>query len=232
MPTTIVSLLAELDISLPTDRTGLVVDHFNFDTVTASEQHDVLALSPPGALRNGVRGFFQPETGIDELIAFPSGVGHVLGSSAQLAPVLRAPKTAYIYNPKEQAQVVDPEELFAAGEQLALVSAFQARNSARFALVGSAEMLSDKWFEAKVKKVGASEEVRTWNREFAKRVSGWAFQEIGVVRANAVQHHLNPKFHEGSVTINPEHYKIENNVVSKSQVKGRHEGRVGRLTIY
>src|SRR5699024_8413498 len=95
-----------------------------------------------------------------------------------LAPVLRAPSTAYSYNPKEQAETVDPDDLFAAGQQLALVSTMQARNSARLTVLGSAEMLQDKWFDAKVAR-GDDKKVKTENREFSKRVSGWTFQEIG-----------------------------------------------------
>lgn len=145
----------------------------------------------------------------EKLLAFPRGVGHTLGSGALLTPILRAPRTAYSYDPKEQAEVVD--DLFAAGEQLALVSAFQARNSARFAVVGSAEMLQDKWFDAKVKKVGEKKEVATFNREFAKRLTGWAFQEIGVVQVRWIEHHLNE---EGARNIsNPSIYRIKQDVV-------------------
>lgn len=204
----IVGLLNELDISLPADRTGLVVDHFNYDTISADESHDVLVLPAPTPLRPGVKDIFG--AGPDEVLAFPSGVGHVLGSSALLNPVVRASKTAYSYNPKEQGDVVDPDDLFAAGEQLSLVSTFQARNSARVALIGSAEMLSNKWFDAKVKKVGG-DKVTTWNRAFAKKISGWTFQEIGVLRVNKVEHHLAEPGVESE--LNPKIYRVGNDVV-------------------
>ncbi|OHE99747.1 dolichyl-diphosphooligosaccharide-protein glycosyltransferase 48kD subunit [Colletotrichum orchidophilum] len=205
VPTSIVSLLAELDIALPADRTGLVVDHFNYDTVSASEKHDVLAIPAPKSSRATVKNFFHEE---GEVIAFPNGVGHVLGAGQLLTPILRAPKTAYSYNPKEQAEVVDASDLFAAGEQLGLVSAFQARNSARFTLVGSAELLSDKWFDAKIKPAAAGKETKTWNREFAKRVAGWTFHETGVIRVNNIEHFLN----EAANETNPELYRIKNEV--------------------
>ncbi|WYZ39343.1 hypothetical protein EsH8_III_001257 [Colletotrichum jinshuiense] len=205
VPTSIVSLLAELDIALPADRTGLVVDHFNYDTVSAAEKHDVLAIPAPTTLRPGLKNFFHQD---GEVIAFPNGIGHVLGSGQLLTPILRAPKTAYSYNPKEQAEVVDANDLFAAGEQLGLISAFQARNSARFTVVGSAELLSDKWFDAKIKPSGTAKEVKTWNREFAKRVAGWTFHEIGVLRVNNIEHHLN----EAANETNPEIYRVKNEV--------------------
>ncbi|KAK3330482.1 oligosaccharyl transferase-like protein [Apodospora peruviana] len=208
-PTSFVSLLAELDIQLPVDRTGLVVDHFSYDSASAADLHDVLLLPAPENLRRDVKNFFGAAESDDEVIAFPRGVGAALGSGELLTPILRAPRTAYSYNPKEQAEVVD--DLFGAGEQLALVSAFQGRNSARFTLVGSAEMLQDKWFDAKVKAVGGkSATVQTFNRKFAKQVSGWTFQEIGVVRVNWIEHHLNEA--GASNESNPAIYRIKNDV--------------------
>ncbi|KAJ2986228.1 hypothetical protein NUW58_g5128 [Xylaria curta] len=71
-------------------------------------------------------------------------------------------------------------------------------------------MLSDKWFDAKVKKVGEKNSVKTSNREFAKAVSGWTFGEIGVLRVNWVEHHLNE---EGAGNAsNPKIYRIKNDV--------------------
>jgi oligosaccharyltransferase complex subunit beta len=135
-------------------------------------------------------------------------VGHVLGSGPLLTPIVRAPATAYSYNPKEQAEVLDADELFAAGQQLALVSVMQARNSARVTVLGSAEMLQDKWLDAKVAKLGGKS-TKTENKEFARRVAGWTFQEIGVLRVNSVEHHL-----QGSEELNPGIYRVKNDVVS------------------
>ncbi|KAI1141105.1 Dolichyl-diphosphooligosaccharide-protein glycosyltransferase 48kDa subunit [Hypoxylon sp. FL0543] len=207
-PTSIVSLLLELDIHLPPDRQGLVVDHFNYDVLSAPEKHDVLLLPPPGPLRPDVKDFFTPPADGGELIAFPNGMGQTLGSGALLTPILRAPSTAYSFNPKEQSEVID--DLFASGAQLSLVSTMQARNSARFTVIGSAELLGDKWFDAKVKKVGEKKEVGTLNREFAKRVSGWTFKEIGVLRVNWIEHRLN-EVGVANVT-NPKIYRIKNDV--------------------
>jgi len=210
VPTSLISLLAELDIQLPADRTGLVVDHFNYDSTTAADTHDVILLPPPGSLRPDVKDIFSAGAPKDELIAFPRGLGATLGAGELLAPILRAPRTAYSYNPKEQAEAV-VDDLFATGEQLSLVSAMQARNSARFTLVGSAELFQDKWFDAKVKKTDAKAAVKTFNREFAKRLSGWTFQEIGVLRVNWIEHHLNEA--GASNESNPKIYRIKNDVV-------------------
>ncbi|KAI0013821.1 Dolichyl-diphosphooligosaccharide-protein glycosyltransferase 48kDa subunit [Xylariaceae sp. FL0662B] len=208
VPTSLVSLFLELDIHLPPDRQGLVVDHFNYDVLSAPEKHDVLLLPPPGPLRPDVKNFFSPPAENGELLAFPDGMGQSLGPGSLLAPILRAPETAYSYNPKEQTATID--DLFAAASQLSLFSTIQARNSARFTVVGSVESLSDKWFDATVQKVGEKKSVKTLNREFAKAVSGWTFKEIGVVRVNWIEHHLNE---EGmSNASNPKIYRIKNDV--------------------
>lgn len=208
-PSSLVSAFLELDVHLPPDRSGVVVDHFNYDVSSAAEKHDVVLLPAPGALRPDVKDFFSPAAPNGELLAFPHGMGQTLGSGALLAPILRAPETAYSYDPKEQAEAVD--DLFASGKQLSLVTAVQARNSARLTIVGSAEMLSDKWFDAKVKKNGAKEAVATVNREFAKLVSAWTFHEIGVLRVNSIEHRLNEAGQSNET--NPKIYRIKNDVV-------------------
>ncbi|GAW19579.1 hypothetical protein ANO14919_090670 [Xylariales sp. No.14919] len=217
VPSSLVSVLLEFDIHLPSDRQGLVVDHFNYDTASASEKHDVLLLPTPGPLRPDYKDFFSlsssdtpdgRERAGERVVAFPNGVGQTLGQGSLLSPILRAPSTSYSYNPKEESETID--DLFASGSQLSLVSALQARNSARFTVVGSADMLSDKWFDASVKKVGEKTSVKTLNRDFVKAVSGWTFGEIGVLRVNWVEHHLNE---EGlSNASNPKIYRIKNDV--------------------
>ncbi|PTB35700.1 uncharacterized protein TrAFT101_010550 [Trichoderma asperellum] len=201
--TSIVGFLSELDISLPVERTGTVIDHFNYDTHSATESHDVLVLEAPTNVRPGLKSYFEIDGGV---LAFPHAVGHVLGSGPLLTPVVRAPATAYSYNPKEQAEVLDADDLFAAGQQLSLLSVFQARNSARVTVLGSAEMLQNKWFEAVVGKPGGMS-FRTDNQNFAQRVSGWTFQETGVVRVNSIEHKL-----QGSDELNPSIYRIKNDV--------------------
>jgi oligosaccharyltransferase complex subunit beta len=217
-PAGLVSLLLELDIHLPSDRNSLVVDHFNYDTLSAPEKHDVILIPKPGALRADVKNFFKGGGKDDEYIAFPKGVGHVLGNdSPLLTPVLRAPRTAYCYNSKDEDGVEEP---FATGQQLGLVSVMQARNSARFTIIGAAEMLEDKWFDANVKRsVGmpggglGPKEVKTTNRAFAKQISGWTFNEIGVLKAGKIEHYFSDVGSKYNGT-NPNIYRVKNKVVS------------------
>ena len=215
-PSAISNLLVELDINLPPDRTSLVVDHFSYDTLSAGERHDVLLLPRPDAPRPDVKNYF----GGSGTIVLPRSVGQVLGNQSPfLAPIVRAPSTAYSYNPKDEVESV--EEPFATGEQMALVSAMQARNSARFTVLGSAEALEDMWFDAKVKGVGQAKETTTSNREFARALSAWTFMEIGVLKVGRVEHYLSSttaeKVGNDSVAqlgyLNPKIYRVKNDVV-------------------
>ncbi|KAI9777963.1 MAG: oligosaccharyl transferase glycoprotein complex, beta subunit [Geoglossum umbratile] len=216
-PTALISLLLELDIHLPPERTNLVVDHFNYDVLSASEKHDVVLLPRPNALREDVRNFFGGGGKGEEVIAFPRGVGHTLGNASPLlSPVLRAPRTAYAYNPKDEAEVV--EEPFAVGQQLSLVSTLQARNNARFTVLGAVEMLSNDWFDASVKRSlgegGAgkgAKAVKTVNRAFAKEISAWTFSETGVLRVSRVEHYLSAS-DATSREVDPKIYRVKNDV--------------------
>lgn len=214
-PTAIQSLLLEFDIHLSPDRNSLVLDHFNYDKVSAADKHDVLVLDRPQEYKKGVKSFF----GGDGVVAVPRAVGQVLGNeNPMLAPILSAPDTAYPYNPKEEAEGVD--DPFAVGTQLTLVTAFQARNSARFTVLGSVEMLQNQWFDASVKRGGKEEKAA--NREFAKQITAWTFKEVGVLKVGRLQHWLNEGAVKGGINEtgldvpehNPKIYRIKNDVVS------------------
>lgn len=210
----VISLLLELDIHLSPDRHALVVDHFNYDTISAAESHDTLLLSRPGQLRSDLKNYF----GGDGVLAFPKAAAQTLGNgSPLLVPILRAPETAYSYDAKEKEHTV--EDTFATGSQLALVSAMQARSSARLTVLGSVESLQDKWFSAGVKAIGDGKEVKTANREFAQQLTSWAFKETGVIKVGRIQHYLTGGAEQEfaisnkSREINPKIYRIKNDVV-------------------
>ena len=215
-PTAISSLLLELDIHLPPDRTSVVVDHIYHDTISSPEQHDTLLLPQHSSVRSDVRSFF----GGDGTVAFPRAVAQELGNSSPLLmPILRASKMAYSYSLKEEVETA--EDPFAVGEQISLVSAMQARNSARFTVFGSAEALQDKYFDAKALNPTGLD-ISTANRNFARQVSAWTFQEIGVLRTERVEHQLSTtqQTANGSDSVtrlgipNPNVYRIKNEVVS------------------
>jgi oligosaccharyltransferase complex subunit beta len=217
-PSAVSSLLLEFDIGIPSDRFSTVVDHFNYDTASSAEKHDTLLVPRPAPLRPDVMDFF----GGDGILAVPHAVGQDLGSSSPLlAPILRAGKTSFTYNPKEEDPEAESDDGFATGSQISLVSAMQARNSARFTVVGSLEMLSDKWFNAKVKG-SDGKSVATVNREFAQQLTEWTFKEVGVLKAEDIEHHLVSEGDAQKADVanttqvgfaNPEIYRVKNDVV-------------------
>lgn len=212
-PSAISSLLLEFDISLPSDRSAMVIDHFNYDTKSSTENHNVLLLPRPGPIRPDVVDFF----GGEGLLAVPKAVGQTLGASSPLInPILKAPETSYIYNPREEAG--DEQDISATGSQIALVSAMQARNSARFTVLGSLEMLQDKWFEASVQ-TPTGKSSKTVNRDFARQLTEWTFKEVGVLKVGRVEHHQvmdagKPVANTTKVGVSdPEIYRIKTDVV-------------------
>ncbi|KAK5170605.1 oligosaccharyl transferase glycoprotein complex, beta subunit [Saxophila tyrrhenica] len=216
VPSAINSLLLELDINLSADRNSIVVDHFNYDTKSADEKHDVLLLPSTKFSKAETKNLFS----VDNLIALPHAVGQVLGNASPLlASVLNAPSTAYTYNPKEEGEAL--EDVFATGSQISLVSTFQARNSARFTVLGSAEAMEDKWFDASVQVPGANtKSEKTGNKDFISRLSAWTFKELGVLRVGEISHYLNEgeqkhaanRTDVGHLDLNPSIYRFKNDV--------------------
>lgn len=216
MPSAISSLLLEFDISLPTDKSASVVDHFNYDTVSSTEKHNVLVLPPPSSPRSDLVNFFAGQG----VLAVPNAVGQTLGNASPLlSAILRAPATAYIHNPKEDADA--EQDLSVTGSQIALISAMQARNSARFTVLGSLEMLQDKWFDAEVK-TPSGKSSKTANKNFARQLTEWAFKEVGVLKAGRVEHHQildasKPVSNSTQIGFaDPEIYRIKTDVVCSS----------------
>lgn len=218
-------MLLELDIHLPADRNTVVVDHFNYDVNSAQEKHDVLVVPPPTMKRKDIKNYFGTEAGVEDILALPRAVGQTLGNgSPLLSSILAARNTAYSYNPKESTDDGEETTDSATGSQISLVSAMQARNSARLTVLGSAEMLENTWFDAAVQVQGISGKSKTGNRAFAKRLTEWTFKEVGVLRVEKLQHYLSggeqaPQGYGKNETalagleVNPKIYRIKNEAV-------------------
>lgn len=187
--------------------------------LTSPDKHDVILVPRPDSLRSDVTNYFKGFGKGGEVIAMPRAVGQTLGNTSPLlTPILRAPRTAYSFSPKDDIE--GAEEPFATGQQLSLVTTVQARNSARFTVVGSAELFEDTWFDAKVRRsVGLSgieataKESRTSNQAFAKEITGWTFKETGVLKVVKIEHHLE-EGGTGTGVLNPKIYRVKNDVVS------------------
>ena len=79
-PSSVHSLLLELDIQIPNAKGDVVVDHFNYDATSAADKHDVLLLPFPKAIRPDVKNYFAGEG----LIAVLPGVGKLFGKKSLL----------------------------------------------------------------------------------------------------------------------------------------------------
>lgn len=223
-PSSISSLLLEFDIHLPPDRTSLVVDHFHHDSLSAADRHDVLLLDVTSPAHSDVKYPFS----VNGVVAVPRAVGQVLGNESPLiSSILAAPRTAYIYDPNDKS--ADMEDVFASGEQIALISALQARNSARFTILGSVEMLQNRWFDAKVQR-GDKHQEKTVNREFINRVLSWTFKELGVLQVGKLAHYLNEETGASTIedmtmetsNLNPSIYRVKNNVGFEMELSEYH----------
>ncbi|KIY48298.1 Dolichyl-diphosphooligosaccharide-protein glycosyltransferase 48kDa subunit [Fistulina hepatica ATCC 64428] len=113
-----------------------------------------------------------------------SGIPHLPGNNPLLVPVLRAPVESFAADTTEADALVDAAEKGGeglwAGNQLAVVSAFQATSGARVMWVGGMEMFSDTF----AKRPGAA------NKRFVQDLAAWTFQETGVYRIDSSTHHL------------------------------------------
>ena len=124
----------ELDIDLAS-RNSLVVDHFHYaDYMESNNTHTNLQLEV-GTIKHIVDAQVHP--------VIYHGVGHSLGTSDRLVPILRAPRTAYSYDTSEEFDA--SEEPYVAGSQTFLVTGFQARNNARVIVSGSQLLFSDRY---------------------------------------------------------------------------------------
>lgn len=210
----------ELDIGLA-PKGDIVVDHFNWlSGVEGNEQsHNVTLVQKP-ATQLGKKNYFGGgDNEQEEYVAF-RGTGHTLGNSPLIQPILKASRVAYTCNPAEEIE--QSENPWSAGPQLWLASGFQARNNARITFVGSADSFSDEFYSLHGLRGRDGRKVTVDNRGFANDVSSWTFQEVGVLKVQAVRHYATKDAEKMSSATglstgthqNPSIYRIKSDVVS------------------
>lgn len=193
--TSIRDLTRELEIDLG-ERDSLMADHFNYDA-TSDERHTTIlgsdftdnAFILSSEVRDGAPIVYK-------------GIGHSLDNGQLITPILRASRTAYSYDTKEEFESVDNP--WVAGTQAWLVSAVQARNNARVGVTGSVEMFSDAAFDLQLEDGKTS-----GNKNFAREFTSWVFQEKGVLRAFDLKHSL---ANQSAAEILPTMYRVKNEV--------------------
>ncbi|KAI0657230.1 dolichyl-diphosphooligosaccharide-protein glycosyltransferase [Cubamyces menziesii] len=189
--TPITSLAAEFSLILPPPGTPLI-SHFPERDTPAT----IIPVEPPRA-QSLVSSNLAP-------IWF-SGVPQALGNNPMLVPFLKAPPQSFASDGDSdsgsdalvEAAEKGGEGLWA-GSQLSLVTGFQTLKNARATWVGGIDMFTDEFFNKEVSKGKQS-----GNRQFARDVTAWTFQESNVLRIDTVEHHrVNETLPRETYTIN------------------------------
>jgi len=154
-----------------------VIDHMNYD-VSDAGQHTLI-----------VADQFSPHSiisGADPKPVLFNGIGMAADPENPLViDILHAASTAY-------SHAIDKDILeypLAIGTKILLVAGMQARNNARVVFIGSQDMLSDAFYNAKVKSAVSTEaEASSGNKDFVSNVMSWVFKENGNLRFSGVSH--------------------------------------------
>ncbi|KAI8999107.1 Dolichyl-diphosphooligosaccharide-protein glycosyltransferase subunit [Trametes punicea] len=189
--TPLTSLAAEFSLILPPPGTPLI-SHFPQRDMPAT----VVPVEPP-------------PTGSILSSSLPavwfSGVPQALGLNPMLVPVLKAPPYSFASDADSdsgadaliEAAEKGGEGLWA-GSQLSLVTGFQTLDNGRATWVGGVDMFTDDFFNKEIAKGKPS-----GNRQFARDVTAWTFQESNVLRIDSVEHHrVNETLPREKYTIN------------------------------
>eukprot|EP01097_Dermamoeba_algensis_P008158 TRINITY_DN52_c0_g1_i1.p1 TRINITY_DN52_c0_g1~~TRINITY_DN52_c0_g1_i1.p1 ORF type:complete len:436 (-),score=131.09 TRINITY_DN52_c0_g1_i1:171-1478(-) len=163
----------ELGVEFDEEETN-VIDHFNYHPSDTLD-HTLLVATPA----KNVTLF----AGVQPVLF--RGVGHTLSNenNGLNIPFLHGASTAYSFFLDKPVGKRAPKIL---GSKSQLVSALQARNNARAVISGSLELFSDKFFSTDA--VLAGKKSKSGNEQFAQIVSGWVFQEKGVLKVDRVYH--------------------------------------------
>lgn len=198
-------LIRELvtEVGVEMDEEGAaVIDHLHYDS-NDEGQHTLVAAPSAGLIDSEVMVGAK-----DSVPLLYRGTGLITDVDNPLVlPVLRAPSTAYSYNPSQS--ITDYPH--ATGQNMLLVAALQARNNARVVVSGSLEFFSDAFVTAAVQTPQGEKYERSGNGKVVEALSRWVFREEGVLRVVSVDHHLiGEKVSPASYTIKEDvEYKIK-----------------------
>ncbi|CAG8490218.1 3746_t:CDS:2 [Paraglomus occultum] len=167
----------EFDIEFD-EKDTMVIDHFNYDE-SDNGNHTLIVVDKEDITDNNVVIGKEVKEGTPLLY---KGIGHKAGSSPMLVKIAWAGDTAYSYDLGMKMQADDGEQLLY-GRAVGLVTAMQARNSARVTFVGSLDMFRDELINASVKKRDSpSSYAKSGNEAFLRELTKWTFQEKGILR--------------------------------------------------
>jgi oligosaccharyltransferase complex subunit beta len=198
LPETTRDFAREMDIFLP-PKDYAVTDHYIYDRGSALENHDTLVVRSP-------YGGPSEKTYFDTVYPIVwKGTGFTIGNNPLVNPILKGSRGSYVYDTKEDAVYAD--DPWSAGAQINLVAAVQARNNARLTIVASDLVFTDEFFD---KEVIAADGMglKSGNREFAKKLVSWTFQETGVLKVEEIEHGR-----VGVAERNERIYRVKNDLV-------------------
>ncbi|KAI0806816.1 dolichyl-diphosphooligosaccharide-protein glycosyltransferase [Fomes fomentarius] len=189
--TPLTSLASEFSLILPPPGTPLI-SHFPKRDTPAT----VIPVEPPRA-HHIISPSLKP--------VWFSGVPQALGNNPFLVPLLKAPPEAFASDGDKDSgadAVVEAADKSGeglwAGSSLSLVTGFQTLSNARATWLGGVEIFSDEFINKEV-----SKGVKSGNRDFARDVAAWTFQESHVLRIDDVEHHpVNETLPRETYTIN------------------------------
>merc|ERR550532_2544874 len=190
-----------------------VIDHLNFDVNMDGGKHTLIAAEPKNLIE-------APLIVGDKKTLGPilyEGTGLIVDHDNPLVmEILTGSSSAYSHNPDEPVT----EYPHATGKGTVLVAGLQARNNARVVFVGSIDMLSDKFFNAKVSSSSGKKAAKSGNQALAVALASWCFQLSGVLRVKGVDHHLEGE--KGPQTVA---YTIKDDVVYSIDIEEYSNGK-------
>jgi len=190
-----------------------VIDHLNFDVDLDDGKHTLIAADPANLIDS------KPIVGDKKSLGpiLYEGTGLMVDNENPLVlEILTASSTAYSHNPDEPVI----EYPHATGKGTVLVAGLQARNNARVVFAGSIDMLSDKFFNAKVSSSSGKKATKSGNQALAVALASWCFQLSGVLRVKGVDHHLEGE--KGPQTVA---YTIKDDVVYSIDIEEYSNGK-------
>ncbi|KAL1919140.1 uncharacterized protein VTP21DRAFT_2522 [Calcarisporiella thermophila] len=198
------------------ERDTWAIDHAGYDPRLDEGKHQTLVSNHFGPNAHTILGA--------DVISGPpvlyKGIAHGLGQGTLLSPILVAGRTAYSAEVKDEPV---EDDVWLTGNGVKLVSAMQARNSARITFAGSLDLFSDRFWKSKASHYAADsalfdkqynmnisesvvEHEQSGNAEFVKELTRWTFQEKGVLKISQVHHHKTEETEQLSM------YRMKDNI--------------------
>ncbi|KXS21071.1 Dolichyl-diphosphooligosaccharide-protein glycosyltransferase 48kDa subunit [Gonapodya prolifera JEL478] len=203
-----------------------VIDHFNFNsTEGAQSSHTTIlanAFAPSAAVYS--------QSTLSGGAVLYDGVALKFGKNPLLLKLLVGSATTYTWGARESSDVT--EQPYVSGSELILAGAAQTRSNARVTFVGSQKLFSDRHicndtslnqttsrFKLHVLENIIVVDSKSGNAAFAADISKWTFQERGVLKISAVQHHKEDE------SFQRDSYRVKDHIVYQLDISEYRDGK-------